>query len=167
MQGTTLTDIVRRLAALELAGWQGLPAELRLPPGHEPPASLSLGEAHEGAEMAHLDDPQPGAAARAWLRDGRVVMVDVALRPARDLADAGITEAPDERLDVTYGLEPIPAGEWVYARRGLALIVRPHDGVVLHIIAYVPTPAAAYARGLRPSFEAQRRPPRQALPLDV
>lgn len=75
------------------------------------------------AELLHFDDPRPGASARAWLRDGHVVLLDVAWRSGAPLdALAGLGE-PEERRDMVDGLVPLEGGEWLFPRRGLVDVV--------------------------------------------
>lgn len=144
-----LADLVERLAAADVAGWEGLPAGLA-PAGGDLAAALELGDDHVPAAMT-----RGAGSARVWSRRGEVVLVDVALRPEGDptaLAPLG----PFDAERVRYGL--VGAEERVYAPRGLAAIVDPGGAVVHHLIAFGPTTAEAYRRSLRPGLATTRRP---------
>jgi hypothetical protein len=51
----------------------------------------------------------------------------------------------------------MPAGEPVFARRGLTIFLNPENQVVAYITVYVPTTADEYARRLRPPREKRPR----------
>lgn len=155
---TTIGDIAMRLATLDVRSWRGLPADLHWDgSGGEAAGAAMLGDALVPAGLVSLDTPPSAAGARAWLRDDRVVLVDVALdvsAAAPPLPDA--IGAPERRLDVTYGLVHLPSGEWVYAARGLAVVVD-HDRV-RHVMGFVPCDADEYEGRLRVSLATTRRP---------
>ncbi|HJW10891.1 MAG TPA: hypothetical protein VJ598_03835, partial [Albitalea sp.] len=72
--------------------------------------------------------------------------------------------APAARLDVNWGVAPLPAGEWVYPARGLAVVVSP-QGKALRLIGFVPTSLDAYERDLRRNPKPSPMPaPRKATP---
>jgi hypothetical protein len=151
----TLTDVIERLAALDMAGWQGLPERLTVDDGGDvdeagPPTRLELGDDHVPADMVHL-----AGTARAWSRAGHVVLVDVAVGADGDAA-ALATLGPADTESVRYGL--IPAEERVYGQRGVAAIVDAGGDVVRHVMGFIPTSAAEYRRTLRPGFATTRRP---------
>ena len=154
-----LAGAVTQLAALDVATWQGLPARLdwHASTPDDVPAAATLGAAFEPADVVSLGTPSSAAGARAWLRDGRVVLIDVAL----DTGSAALPPPdslgePERRLDVTYGLRHLPSGERVYAARGLALVV--DDERVRHVIGFVPCGVDEYEHRLRIRFETTRRP---------
>ena len=67
--------------------------------------------------------------------------------------DAG---EPEAVLDTVLGRLRLPAGELVYASRGLALRVNPANGVLLGVLGFVPTTADAYRERLRPELPPKR-----------
>ncbi|GAA0984513.1 hypothetical protein GCM10009555_058390 [Acrocarpospora macrocephala] len=148
-----LSDLVGRLADRRLDGWYGLPADLTPEPPAEPPALTWLGGACEAALLTHLDDPRPDAWARAWLRSGLVVLVDVAWRDPPGLEALEALGPPGARGACTDGLAA--AEEWLYAERGLAAIVGPRR--IRHLLGFAATDAATYGERLRPDFTTRRR----------
>lgn len=155
----SLAAAVAALARVDLAGWRGLPAGLSCAPvaDDEAPAEALLGDDAQPADMVYLPDPSPGAAARAWLRDDVVVLIDVAR--THDAAPVSVPDAlgePDARLDIAYGLVTVPGGEWLYASRGLSLVVQ--SGLVRHVMGFAPCGVAAYVRALRIGFGTRRLP---------
>lgn len=156
----TFADVMAKLARADVAGWRGLPDGLdwraHIDAG-DAPAGAALGDASEPADMIHVADATTGRSARAWLRDDSVILIDVPMAP--DVAGPAVPNAlgmPDRRLDVIYGLLPIPQGEWVYAARGLALVV--HVGRIRHAIGFAPSNPDDYARRLRVPLAVTRRP---------
>ena len=157
--GMPIADVITRLATLDLRSWRGLPTDLASPDadGEAAAAASVLGDAFEPAVVMALDTPASAAGARAWARDQRIVLVDVALEPARGAAPlADLLGQPERRLDVTYGLQHLPSGEWIHAARGLALVV--DDERVRHVMGFVPCDVDEYERRLRIRFETTRRP---------
>jgi hypothetical protein len=149
-----LCDLVGRLVRADLAAWQGLPPGLSvaLAVGDSGLASmaLELGDEHVAADMVHLDGP-----ARAWSRDGEIVLVDAPVEPGGDglaLEVLGIFDAETIR----YGTAP--ASERVYAGLGLAAIVQSPGAVLRHLMGFVPTTTHEYRRALRPGFVVTRHP---------
>jgi len=51
----------------------------------------------------------------------------------------------------------MPAGERVYAKRGLTIFVNPENHAVVYISVYVTTTVDEYARRLRPPREKRAR----------
>ena len=155
---TTIGDIAVRLATLDVRTRQGVPPDLAWHGADEEAADASmLGDAFEPADVVSLDTPPSATGARAWLREGRVVLVDVALS-GDDAASAlsGHLGEPDRRLDVAYGLLHLVSGEWVYPTRGLAFVVA-HDRV-RHAMGFVPCGEEEYEDRLRVRFATSRRP---------
>jgi hypothetical protein len=152
----SVADIAARLARLEVRAWRGLPADLAWHAADEAAAAM-LGDALEPAEVVSLDTPPSASAARAWLRSGYVVLIDVALESEATVSLVTVVFGePERRLDVTYGLRPLPSGEWVYAARGLALVV---DGEhVRHAMGFVACEEPEYQERLRVRFATTRRP---------
>ncbi len=101
----------------------------------------------------------PAGCALACARDGALVMFD-GMTPQLDggwpalAADLG---APEATFDWIFGTVAMPAGELVYAKRGLTIFSNPENGAVAYITAYVPTTVDEYARLLRPPREKRPR----------
>jgi hypothetical protein len=51
----------------------------------------------------------------------------------------------------------MPAGELVYARRGLTIFLNPENQAIAYLSVYTPTTIDEYARRLRPSREKRPR----------
>jgi hypothetical protein len=155
--GGALADVLTRLCALDVAAWRGLPHGLTWHggPDDDVPAAAALGDAFEPADMVHVSVPSSEVTARLWLREDVVVLVDV----APDDEAAELPEQlgePDRRLDTRYGLRALPHGEWVYAARGLALVV--DDERVRHVIGFAPCAVDTYVSRLRVRLGAERHP---------
>jgi hypothetical protein len=163
---TTIGDVLAQLATLDLRAWRGVPADLSLRAADGDAAGASmLGRAFESADVVSLDTPPSATGARAWLRDGHVVLVDVALEVGGAAAPSpDAVGEPERRLDVTYGLLNLPSGEWVYPARGLALVVE-HDRV-RHAMGFVPCDQDEYETRLRPQLATTRRPLDSAPPKE-
>jgi hypothetical protein len=162
-----LAKVAEQLSSLRVSGWAGTPSGLEAGPLEDPPALVTLGTAREEAELVNLVDPLPGASARAWLRNGRVVLVEVSWRrrpPLDALADLG---EPDERGDVDAGLDHLVGGEWLFPGRGLTAVVDPEGGHIRHLLGFAPTTAERYRRMLRPDLATRRRPPQATHATEV
>ena len=61
-------------------------------------------------------------------------------RVLRDLGD------PPDRLDLVFGVQFIPGGEWLYPARGLTVAVLPDTGLIASVAAYRPTSVDTYRR---------------------
>jgi hypothetical protein len=162
MADPPLAAAARLLAARQLADWAGLPARLRATDAAESAGAVTLGSDRVDAELLHLDDPADGAWARAWRRDGYVVLVQVSWRAKPVLGQLRALGAPDEVADAADGLITLEAGEWLFPRRGLTALVSPEGGHIRHLFGYVPTTAGTYRRELRPDLSERRRPTRSS-----
>ena len=160
MAESSLAEVAEQLSSLRVSGWTGTPSGLEAGPLEDPPALVTLGTAHEEAELVNLVDPLPGAAARAWLRGGRVVLVEVSWRSRPPLDALASMGQPDERGDVDAGLDHLAGGEWLFPGRGLAAVVDPEGGHIRHLLGFASTTAERYRRTLRPDLATRRRPPR-------
>ena len=158
MSDPSLTALAMTLASAELTGWRGLPA--RLEPGQrdEAPALVTLGSEFVPAELVHLDDPIEGARARGWLRDGYVVLLDVAWERSVDAVLLDTLGEPPERADVVDGLTRLPKGEWLFPDRGLAAVIEASAHRIRRLLGFVPTAVETYRRELQPDFATYRRP---------
>jgi hypothetical protein len=162
---TPLTcDTAKRAIELRrFVGWRGLPAScapdavfgIKLDDtwGVQP-----LGSSFEKARTRLIELPGYGRAL-AYARDGALVMFD-AMSPQLDggwpalSADLG---APEETHDWVFGTVAMPAGELVYAKRGLTIFLNPENQVVVYVTVYVPMTLDEYARRLRPPREKRPR----------
>jgi len=142
----TCHDALARIAALDLAGWEGLPAcslaevEALWRAGGAPQ------ELRLGAEIATAQAFDLGTRwGRVWSRDGAVVLVDVA--DALDVDVAALGE-PEARLTAHSGFAAYLDGELVFPRRGLAVGVSP-SGPVLYVAFFAATTLDEYTSALR------------------
>jgi hypothetical protein len=158
VSGASLIYLAEALAAVRLAGWQGLPA--RLEPGDldDAPALVTLGSDFVPADLVHLDDPASGARARAWLRGGYVALLEVTWESPLDAAPLDVLGAPAVHVDVTDGLMDLPHGLWIYPARGLAAVVGTSERRVRRLLGFVPTDVDTYGRELQPDLATRRRP---------
>jgi hypothetical protein len=157
-RAASMNGVLARLATLDVRSWRGLPDELAWRDADsDTPAASMLGDAFEPADVVALDTPPSASGARGWLRDGHVVLVDVALDSERSpdvLTD--VLGEPARRLDVTYGLLHVPSGEWVYPGRGLAFVV--DHARVRHAMGFRPCGEDEYEQRLRLRLATVRRP---------
>lgn len=154
----TCHDALARIAALDLAGWDGLPAcslgevEEAWRTGGAPQA-LRLGGATATAQAFDLGERW----ARVWSRDGAVVLVDVEGPLDVDVTSLG---EPEARLTAHSGFAAYAEGELVFPRRGLAVGVSP-AGTVLYAVFFASVPLDEYTEALRVD-RVQRPLPRGA-----
>lgn len=145
------------LLAKDFTHWTGLPATCTL----AALGSFELGddEAHDvlGSDGISTVYRRAKAAAYAevmkvWVRDGVIVRIGI---PLPDLADpralVRTLGEPDGKLDTYFQTTPTihKQGEWVYARRGLALRLSFDRAVVMELIVFAPTTLDDYVRRLR------------------
>ena len=110
------------------------------------------------ADLVLLDDPADGCSARAWLRNGEVVLLEVASRTTAPAWLVDGLESPETRDDVVDGLVVVPSGEWVYPQRGLSVVTNQDGTAARHLFGFVSTTLDAYRRLLRPDLATVRRP---------
>ena len=151
------------IEARQFAGWHGLPAGcasdalfgIRL---DDTWGAMPLGSTFEKARSHLVELPGYGRAL-AYVRDSAVAMFD-AMAPHLDggwpalSADLG---APEATFDWIFGTIAMPAGELVYAKRGLTIFVNPENHAVVYISVYVTTTVEEYVRRLRPPREKRAR----------
>ncbi|MDR7186728.1 hypothetical protein J2X85_003785 [Microbacterium trichothecenolyticum] len=152
-----MTDALSRLLdAADVSGWTGLPADaakaLGIETGAAPAFDGLLGDPPAMTSWVPLSTPRFTDGLRAWVREGRVVLIE-GVMPVDDegglLAIPELGE-PDAELDHVFGPLTITGGERVYAARGLAVCVNPKSGVLLGVRGYAPTTPEAYRTLLRP-----------------
>jgi hypothetical protein len=149
--------IVARLAAAQLADWPGLPSGWRAV-SVDDALDVVLGSDRVDADLVLLDDPADGCSARAWLRNGEVVLLEVAWRTTAPAWPVDGLESPETRDDVVDGLVVVPSGEWVYPQRGLSVVTNQDGTSARHLFGFVPTTLDVYRRLLRPDLATVRRP---------
>jgi len=150
------------IEARRFVGWHGLPTgcasdamfgiKLDDSWGLQP-----LGSSFEKAR-SHVVELAGYGRSLAYARDGAIVMFD-AMAPKLDggwpalAADLG---APEATFDWIFGTIAMPAGELVYAKRGLTIYLNPENQAVAYITVYVPTTIDDYASRLRPPREKRK-----------
>lgn len=163
------SDALRRFAAAELDGWEGLPTGLSLAdagvvlPLEEGSAGRGfIGDDRLPARWVSAPSSLFAGGVRVW-HDG----ADVLAIEARDPFAAGGEPLaapepgePEARLDTYVGRLRLEGGELVYAARGLALRVNPENGVLLGAVAFAPTSVGEYRSRLRPQVDRQQLLPR-------
>jgi hypothetical protein len=151
------------IEARHFMGWRGLP------PGCAPDVvfglklddtwgMMPLGSSFEKARSHLVELPGYGRAL-AYVRDGAVVMFD-AMAPQLDGGWPALSTdlgAPEATFDWVFGTVAMPAGELVYAKRGLTIFLNPENQAVAYISVYVPMTVDEYARRLRPPREKRPR----------
>lgn len=94
-----------------------------------------------------------------YVRDGAVAVFD-AMSPNLDggwpalSVDLG---APEATFDWVFGTVAMPAGELVYATRGVTIYLNPENHAVAYVTLYVPTTIDEYTRRLRPPRDKRAR----------
>jgi hypothetical protein len=147
------------IEARRFTDWRGLPAGcasealfgIRL---DDTWGAMPLGSTFEKAR-SHLVELAGYGRALAYVRDGVVAMFD-AMAPQLDGGWPSLLTAlgaPEATFDWIFGTVAMPAGELVYAKRGLTIFLNPENQAVAYISAYVPTTVDEYARRLRPPRE--------------
>jgi len=151
------------IEARHFVGWHGLPAGcapdavfgIKL---DEPWGTMPLGSSFEKARTRVIELAGYGRAL-AYVRDGALALFD-AMTPELDggwpalSADLG---PPEATFDWIFGTVAMPAGELVYAKRGLTVFLNPENRVVAYITVYMSTTVDEYAARLRPSREKRPR----------
>lgn len=150
-------DVLNKLLAKDLVTWTGLPATCTL-------AALTGAEISTDEQQALLGDdrvttgyrnaraPAFRETLKVWLRDGKITRISVKLP---DLADPPALLAtlgpPEAKLDAWFATTPDvnQEGEWVYATRGIALVMSTNRQNIMELIVYPPTTPDAYRKQLR------------------
>jgi hypothetical protein len=65
---------------------------------------------------------------------------------------------PLDRLDLGFGVQFIPGGEWVYPAQGLTVAVLPDTGLIAGVAAYRPTDVDTYRRCFQESSPVREFP---------
>jgi hypothetical protein len=88
---------------------------------------------------------------RGWFDAGQLVLLDVEY-PAPPEGWQALVRAlgePAAKLDFAWHIHSLPGAEWVYAERGLAVVVKPDPGLILRVALFAPTTVEHYQRELR------------------
>jgi hypothetical protein len=150
-------DAVNQFLAKDFSTWRGLPSHCtlaalaRLELGSGETATV-LGEGklqvvYRRARITAFSEPLT-----IWLRDGAVVRISVALPALHDVpALLHALGAPDAKLDAWRATVPVraPESEWVWAARGLALVLSTDRAHVMQLIVYPPTTVERYRGQIR------------------
>ena len=152
-----MTDALSRLLdAADVSGWTGLPADaaeaLGVVGGTPSTFDGLLGDPPAVTSWVPLSTRRFTDGLRAWVREGRVVLIEGVMPVDGDGGLLAIPELgePDAEFDHVFGPLTIAGGERVYATRGLAVCVNPKSGVLLAVRGYAPTTPEDYRRHLRP-----------------
>lgn len=154
-------DMLRRFAAADVEGWQGLPAGLALadvgvvlPLEGGATGSGFLGEDRRPARSISAASRVYQGGLRVWHNESGVIVLE-----GRDpFDDTGSPLAapdfgePEAALDTVLGRLTLSGGEHVHAARGLALRVNPANGLLLGVLAFAPTTGDDYRARLRPEL---------------
>jgi hypothetical protein len=157
MKDDTCQEAIAKLMAKDLAAWNGLPASCTI----ETLAPAELGEDEDTVTLG--DDGVEAIARRAkataysevmkvYLRDGAIARISIELPELPDppalLAKLG---APEAKLDAWAKTTPTikREAEWVYASRGLALVLSGNQQNVMELVVFPRTTVDHYRQALR------------------
>lgn len=158
----TCTAARAAIESRRFIGWRGLPT------GCSPKSLFGValndqwGEAHLGQRFeparSHLL-PVPGYySPAAYVRDGVGALFDGSnpvLEGGWSALSADLGE-PQARLDWVHSTVAMPAGELVYAARGITVFLNPENDAVVHVSLYAATTVDDYIARLR--LHRQKRP---------
>jgi hypothetical protein len=156
----TTTPCHRALAPLvgrELASLRGLPAGCTpddvaavLGPSGSPSRGR-LGDPARDIELRFYRVDGWKQEVRGWYEHGQLILVDVD-RPDPSGGWQAFVHSlgePDGRLDYAWRIHSLRDAEWIYASRGLAVVVKPDPGLILRLTLFAPTTVDTYAHNLR------------------
>jgi len=159
-------DAVNQFLAKDFSTWRGLPAHCtlaalaRLELGSDETATV-LGEGKAPAAYRRARTTAYTELLTLWLRDSAVVRISAELPALPDVpALLHALGPPDAKLDAWRATVPVrsPESEWVWAARGLALVLSTDHSKVMQLIVYSPTTVDTY-RGQIRFDEAPREQP--------
>jgi hypothetical protein len=149
-------DALSQFLAKDLSTWRGLPhctlaglAPLEL--GSDETVTV-LGEAKAQVVYRRARTTTYAEVLTVWLRAGAVVRISVELPALPDVP--GLLQAlgpPDAKLDAWRATVAVrsPESEWVWAARGLALVLSSDRSNVLQLIVYPPMVLDTYRAQVR------------------
>jgi hypothetical protein len=156
MSTQTCAAALDMLLAKDLASWTGLPkctladfAKLEL--GEDESRGL-LGKEGITTYYRRAKAPTYAETMKLWVRDGAVVRISI---PLPELADpralVRTLEEPEAKLDTYFATSPTvhKQGEYVYASRGLALVLSFDRSTVMELIVFPATTVDDYVQRLR------------------
>ncbi len=148
--------VLTQFAHKELTALRGLPsctpedvARVLTPLGS--PNRGRLGDPSREMELRRYQVPAYSEPVRGWFTGGKLVLLDVEYPEptqgwqelTRELGE------PDGKLDFAWHIHSLENAEWVYAQRGLAVVVKPDPGLILRVAAFAPTTLDGYRSELR------------------
>jgi hypothetical protein len=157
---------IQALAERDFSRWSGLPDDgslidltSRFSKQGEWSGVGELGE--RDAEYLWIDVAGYKNPLRVWYEGDRVLVIDVEnpeiKNPGKLLVQLG---QPEAQLNTWQSLVPRHSGEWVYAKRGLALFLDPSTRLIFHLAVFPPTTLADYQKNLRINLRMVRLPNR-------
>lgn len=156
----TTTPCQRALAPLvrrELASLRGLPAgctpedvATALGPSGEPSRGR-LGDPARDVQLRFYRVAGWKQEIRGWYEHDRLLLVDLDRPDPAEGWQAFVQSLgePDGRLDYAWRIHTLRDAEWIYASRGLAVVVKPDPGLILRLALFAPTTVERYAHDLR------------------
>ena len=159
-------DAVNQFLAKDFSTWRGLPPHCTLAAlgqlelGSDETATV-LGEEKLQVVYRRARTTAFSESLTIWLRDGAVVRISVELPALQDVpALLHALGPPDAKLDAWRATVPVrsPESEWVWAARGLALVLSTDRSNVMQLIVYPPTTVETYRAQIR-FDEAPREQP--------
>lgn len=157
------------LRDLDLRHFRGIPRD---PPCPRAALLGSLGTPNPGEgrgslgtekrTLSYLTVPRSGGAEplRLWGSEAAVQMADQeypVLAGGLPALLAALGE-PEQRHDTALGTVTVRSGEWIYARRGLTLLVNPANQRLLRVVVYPAMKLEEYERAWRLDLQVRRRP---------
>jgi hypothetical protein len=152
---------LRALAAVDLEGWAGLPADLTVDATRaelalvtETTGRARLGERRSPATWIAAESSVYEGGLRVYSEGDEVLLVEgrAPITPSGEPIAAPDLGEPELELDAAVGPVSVERGEHVYAERGLAVQVSPGTSALLAVLAFAPTSAADYVERLRPEL---------------
>lgn len=156
MHTDSCQDAIAKLMAKDLAAWNGLPPSCTLEMLSAELGSdedvVVIGEDGLEATLRRAKASAYDEVMKVYLRGGAIVAISIALPALPDppglLAKLG---APEAKLDAWMRTTPTVSreAEWVYARRGLALVMSTNRQNVMELVVFGRTTVDEYKQQLR------------------
>lgn len=149
---------LERFLAKDFASWNGLPKDCtlanlggKLELGTDESRGL-LGTDNLATTYRRAKAPAYDEVMKVWLRDDAIVRISVALPELADpRALVRTLGEPDKKLDTYFQTSPAvhKQGEWVYAKRGLALVLSFDRSTVMELIVFQASTPEDYVKRVR------------------